>query len=584
MKVRRKLKALIAMLACVVTVLGSTLVTQAAGESGILWNGTGGIYIDINAYPYTYYKDIPEWGKWAYTEQGCAWFATSRATQITGIQFPTIYSGSNWFNNAYSYYGFSRGQEIRENALACYDNHVAVVEKIQGNQVIISEGGYLEAGVAHGYTAIRTRNLSDMGSAGTGGNLLGYVYLTNEPVTVSLTWGNEDCQWDTTNAYMYAEADTNVSGSFTEAGITVWNETGDVVVSKSENPGLTGTHLNVWYNITNDTGVVLEPGTNYTYQFYTVFNGIRYESSVRSFRTNPDGPAVNSWTQELSISDWTYGQEASVPFASAQYGEVVYTYSTEEDGEYTAVVPQSAGTYYVKASVAGTDQYTGLEAIKEFHINKAVPVYTVPENITAIYGQTLADIALEDHFAWMDNTESVGDVGEKSFLAAYVPEDSDNYSIVNNIEIPVIVQPKDLSDMNLSGVDEDTDLDSYEIKDGDTVLVKDTDYTITSVKDGKQVTVTVEFMRNYTGTVQTTYLLKDDNQDQTEDKNENGNNSDSGKNTDNKNTDNSKVKKENNEAKAPKTGDVSPIAVWTVMIAVSGLVVKMVCKKRMINR
>ena len=72
MKVRRKLKALIAMLACVVTVLGSTLVTQAAGESGILWNGTGVIYIDINAYPYTYYKDIPEWGKWAYTEQGCA--------------------------------------------------------------------------------------------------------------------------------------------------------------------------------------------------------------------------------------------------------------------------------------------------------------------------------------------------------------------------------------------------------------------------------------------------------------------------------------------------------------------------------
>ena len=138
--------------------------------------------------------------------------------------------------------------------------------------------------------------------------------------------------------------------------------------------------------------------------------------------------------------------------------------------------------------------------------------------------------------------------------------------------------------MNLSGVDEDTDLDSYEIKDGDTVLVKDTDYTITSVKDGKEVTVTVEFMGNYTGTVQTTYLIKDDNQDQTEDKNENGNNSDSGKNTDNKNTDNSKVKKENNEAKAPKTGDVSPIAVWTVMIAVSGLVVKMVCKKRMINR
>ena len=456
-----------------------------------------------------------------------------------------------------------------------YGARVAAGQKIgQVGNTGNSSGAHLHFGISlnHWYEA-----------SGINPSNENYTYDT-PGVTVSLTWGNEDCQWDTTNAYMYAEADTNVSGSFTEAGITVWNEAGQVVASKSENPGLTGTHLNVWYNITNDTGVVLNPGTNYTYQFYTVFNGTRYESSVRSFRTNPVGPSVNSWTQELSISDWTYGQEASVPSASAQYGEVVYTYSTEEDGEYTTVVPQSAGTYYVKASVAGTDQYTGLEAIKEFHINKAVPVYTVPENVTAVYGQTLADIALEDHFVWLDNTESVGDVGEKSFLASYVPEDSNNYSIVNNIEIPVIVQPKDLSNINLSGVDEDTDLDSYEIKDGDTVLVKDTDYTITSVKDGKEVTVTVEFIGNYTGTVQTTYLLKDEHQNQTEDKTENGNNNASGKNTDNKNTDNSKAKKENNEAKAPKTGDVSPIAVWTIMIAVSGLAVKMICKRRMTNR
>ena len=106
------------------------------------------------------------------------------------------------------------------------------------------------------------------------------------------------------------------------------------------------------------------------------------------------------------------------------------------------------------------DQYTGLEAIKEFHIYKAVPSYTVPENTTATYGQTLADVTLDGRFVWMDNTQTVGDVGEKSFLATHVPEDSINYSFVNNIEIPVIVQPKDLSDMDLSGIDKDTDLNS----------------------------------------------------------------------------------------------------------------------------
>lgn len=573
MKVRRKLKALIAMLVCVVTVLGSTMVTQAytahTQQEALQWlNSKVGTGIDADGMfgcqcvdlikEYYQYLGVP-----AVSGNGIDYTWNAVPDGWTRIQGAVPQLG-----DILVYTGGVQDEQGR------YLGHVAIC----GESPTVTyhqnfNGPYVErvTGIRYdGFTA----------------DYWGVIRpdFSNIPITVSLTWGNEDCQWDTTNAYMYAEADTNVNGSFTEAGITVWNEAGQVVASKSENPGLTGTHLNVWYNITNDTGVVLNPGTNYTYQFYIVFNGNRYESSVRSFRTNPVGPSVNSWTQELSISDWTYGQEASVPSASAQYGEVVYTYSTEEDGEYTTVVPKSAGTYYVKASVAGTDQYTGLEAIKEFHINKAVPVYTVPENVTAVYGQTLADIALEDHFVWLDNTESVGDAGEKSFLASYVPEDSNNYSIVNNIEIPVIVQPKDLSDMNLSGVDEDTDLDSYEIKDGDTVLVKDTDYTITSVKDGKEVTVTVEFMGNYTGTVHTTYLLKDNHQNQTEDKNENGNNNASGKNTDNKNTDNSKAKKENNEAKAPKTGDVSPIAVWTVMIAVSGLAVKMICKRRMTDR
>ena len=399
-------------------------------------------------------------------------------------------------------------------------------------------------------------------------------------VTVSLNWSNIQATPVDNNIMIHAEANTNVSGSFTEAGITVWDEAGQIVGQKTEASGVEGKLIKIDYDLINEVGASLTSGANYTYQIYTVFNGTRYETGIGNFRTN--GPSVNSWTQELTISDWTYGQEASVPSASAKYGDVVYTYSTEENGEYTAEVPQSAGTYYVKASVAEVpDQYTGLEAIKEFHIYKAVPSYTVPENITATYGQTLADVTLDGRFVWMDNTQTVGDVGEKSFLATYVPEDSINYSFVNNIEIPVIVQPKDLSDMDLSGIDKDTDLNSYELKDGDTVLVKDTDYTITSVKNGDNVTVTVEFMGNYTGTAQTTYSLKDDSQIQTDNKNDNTDNS---KNTDNKNTDDTKTEKDSDETRVPQTGDTSPIAVWAVMIALSGLAAGMVFKKRITDR
>ena len=554
MKVKRKLKALIAMLICMVTVLGSTMVTQARMQ----------------------YSDATEYDGLSYEiKSNCVAFARYMVPNLPsglysiGDKRAIINTYSPEVGSIAITYGNNPDGSVN------YDTevgHVAYVEAVNGDQITTLNGGWDGIHIERITGTAAEQGIIGYWSSNGGGSVT--------PPTVSLTWGNEDCQWDTTNAYMYAEADTNVSGSFTEAGITVWNEAGEVVASTSENPGLTGTHLNVWYNITDDTGVVLEQGTNYTYQFYTVFNGTRYEGAVHSFRTN--GPSVNSWTQELSISDWTYGQEAGVPSAAAQYGEVVYTYSAEEYGEYTAEVPQSAGTYYVKASVAEVpDQYTGLEAIKEFHIYKAVPSYTVPENITAVYGQTLADVTLEGRFVWMDNTQTVGDVGEKSFLATYVPEDSINYSFVNNIEIPVIVQPKDLSDMDLSGIDKDTDLNSYELKDGDTVLIKDTDYTITSVKDGDDVTVTVEFMGNYTGTAQTTYSLKEDSQIQTDNKNDN---TDSSKNTDNKNTDDTEKEKDSDETKVPQTGDTSPIAVWAVMIALSGLAAGMVFKKRITDR
>lgn len=49
-----------------------------------------------------------------------------------------------------------------------------------------------------------------------------------------------------------------------------------------------------------------------------------------------------------------------MPMTASKFGEVTYSYSTEQDRECTSEVPQNGGTYFVKAFVAATDQYTGL--------------------------------------------------------------------------------------------------------------------------------------------------------------------------------------------------------------------------------
>lgn len=82
--------------------------------------------------------------------------------------------------------------------------------------------------------------------------------------------------------------------------------------------------------------------------------------------------AENEWTSDLAIESWKYGEEAKAPTISAKFGEAVYTYSASEDGDYTADVPENAGTYYVKAEVAETNNYKGLDAVTtSFAIEKA---------------------------------------------------------------------------------------------------------------------------------------------------------------------------------------------------------------------
>ena len=152
---------------------GAMLPATAITYNGIAGNGTNGIYIDIYSHPYTTYAN-KAYGQYAYTDLGCAWFASARACQLTGIDTP-IWSGQSWYDSAYAYYGYTRGATPQAKALVCYTNHVAVVESVNGNSITISEGGNTSSG-ANDYCIIQTLSREQVESA-RGGAFLGYVYL-----------------------------------------------------------------------------------------------------------------------------------------------------------------------------------------------------------------------------------------------------------------------------------------------------------------------------------------------------------------------------------------------------------------------
>lgn len=122
----------------------------------------------------------------------------------------------------------------------------------------------------------------------------------------------------------------------------------------------TGTGWEVVNDMPTDAG-------RYTVQAHLDGNDY-YNEAVSEKKEFTITQATNSWKNELAVADWTYGGQPSIPTATAKFGNPIFTYSDSKTGTFTSDVPVNAGTWYVKATVAGTNNYTGLESIHAFTI------------------------------------------------------------------------------------------------------------------------------------------------------------------------------------------------------------------------
>lgn len=103
-------------------------------------------------------------------------------------------------------------------------------------------------------------------------------------------------------------------------------------------------------------------------------------------------------------------------------------------GNYTAKVTGLSGRDANNYTLDGVSNDT-----QAWSIAKATPAYTVPTDLTATYGDTLADVTLPDDWSWNDpDTTSVGNVGSNTFSATYTPSDTTNYNTVTkNLTVAV---------------------------------------------------------------------------------------------------------------------------------------------------
>ena len=172
------------------------------------------------------------------------------------------------------------------------------------------------------------------------------------------------------------------------------------------------------------------------------------------------------------------------------------------DGENWTAEKQNDGSYDLSKTFPTT-------------AGKDDPTCVAPAGVEAIYGQKLSEISLVNPnsntpgtWSWMDGTQSVGDVGTRTFKARFTPNDTANYQTVENIDVSVAVGAKnitvtiaDIADQEYTG----SQLKPTVTVTGDNkTLVLDTDYTVdygTNINVGTNagsVTVKAKAGSNYT--------------------------------------------------------------------------------------
>jgi len=76
-----------------------------------------------------------------------------------------------------------------------------------------------------------------------------------------------------------------------------------------------------------------------------------------------------------------------------------------------------------------------------YNIEKAEPQYEIPTNLTATYGQTLAEIELPNGFEFVNDLQTlVGNAGTQNFMVKFIPTNTQNFKVVENIEVKITVE------------------------------------------------------------------------------------------------------------------------------------------------
>ncbi len=233
----------------------------------------------------------------------------------------------------------------------------------------------------------------------------------------------------------------------------------DITVAKADYDmsGITFADDSVPYNGEEQSLAIsgdLPAGVTVTYDGNGNTNVGEYTVTAKFAVSDANYNEIDDMTAKLTITKADYDMSGitfaddSVPYNGEEQSLIVsgtlpagVTVTYEGNGKV------NAGEYTVTASFAG--DYANYNAIADITatltIEKGVPSYTAPTELTVSVGQNIADITLPDGWAWTDGAVQFGTAGEHKAVAVYTAADTANYAPVM-VELTISVSESEPTD------------------------------------------------------------------------------------------------------------------------------------------
>ncbi len=187
--------------------------------------------------------------------------------------------------------------------------------------------------------------------------------------------GNYTISTGETQSYTIGQATITVSGKFEQSKPY---DGGELKVAGDEVKGLSIVYAPV--GVTSSPFTVADISTDnadvgdYSGNIEITYDTVNFSLSNTATYLLKIERATNSFNGEVTLAGWTYGEEGGTPSATPKFGEAgevkfTYTHDENQSGTYYDEKPTDAGTYWVKAYLAGTVNYSECSATKEFTIS-----------------------------------------------------------------------------------------------------------------------------------------------------------------------------------------------------------------------